>query len=112
MQFSYDATGGTSLKLLLYGASGWEKARASQGLPSNIPSMAIQIAGNPAKLALLADGTRPVNEARIYVQFGDTMVVAIAASGGPASPGGPDVNPLIDPQTLVAVLQHLRPYPQ
>ena len=44
--------------------------------------------------------------------MGDTMVVASAASGGPAKPGGPDLNPLIDPDELLRVMEQLRLYPE
>ena len=72
----------------------------------------VRVLGRDAELLLIAAGTRPVNSARLIIDMGDTMVVAIARSGGPAMPGGPDLNPLIAPDELLRVMEQLRPYPE
>lgn len=104
--------GGGTLTLAEYSSSAWAKARVLQGPPAGVPVRDVPVAGAHGQLILLAAGTRPFDEARVYVQLGDTMVMAVASSGGSSTPGGPDINPLVDPDKLLSVLQHLRPYPQ
>jgi hypothetical protein len=72
----------------------------------------VRLLGRDALLLLIAGGTRPVNSARLIIDMGDTMVLAAAGSGGPTVPGGPDLNPLIDPDELLRVMENLRPYPE
>jgi hypothetical protein len=72
----------------------------------------VQLLGQDVTLWSIPGGTRPVNQLQLVLQFGTTTLVVRAASGGPAKSGGPDLNPLFDEQTLLSVLQHLRPYPQ
>jgi len=56
---------------------------------------------------------RPLNILRLVLDYGDVVVVAAAAAGGPVHPGGPDYNPFInDPDLFVQVMQGLRPYPE
>jgi hypothetical protein len=46
------------------------------------------------------------------VQIGETMVFADVNAGGPLHEGGPDSNPLVDPDTLLAVMEQLRVWPE
>ncbi len=46
------------------------------------------------------------------MDFDGTTVLLSANAGGPATPGGPDVNPLVDEEAFLAVANQLRPYPQ
>jgi hypothetical protein len=60
-------------------------------------------------------GTRPINGNLLIVAVGDEVVVVETNSlggGRNATPGGVDLNPLINEQTFLAVMQNLRPYPQ
>jgi len=117
VEFGYgshiDGLGGVSLDIYLYSPNAWAGVKDSQ-LPAHEARRGqdLTIAGARAQMFALADGTRPVNQRRLYVMLKGTMVVVIAASGGPATPGGPDVNPLIDEQTFLSVVRNLRPYPQ
>jgi hypothetical protein len=104
---------GPILSLFLYSEAGWREARQQYSTkPVGNVSRHVTIAGVAATIESSPGGTRPVNVITAYVPLGNTMVVAVANSGGSATPGGPDVNPLIDEQTFLDVLQHLRPYPQ
>ncbi len=73
------------------------------------------MAGHDAELISAPGGTRPINGYLLIVEVGDEVVVAETNSlgGGPnAAPGAVDLNPLIDEQKFLAVMQSLRPYPQ
>jgi hypothetical protein len=72
----------------------------------------VEVLGRDADLLLVQGGTRPVNVARLIIDLHDTIVLAEAGSGGPLVEGGPDLNPLIDPDELLRVMEQLRPYPQ
>jgi hypothetical protein len=72
----------------------------------------VQVAGQDAKLSVVAAGTRPVNSISLVLQFDETSVLASAHAGGAATPGGPDANPLIDEATFLAVMKNIRPYPE
>ncbi len=116
MYVSYGARlsrGGVGLELSLLSPVGWESARGSYGsTPPGATSRQIMVAGSPATIIVIPAGTRPVNELRLIVHFRTTTVLVIATAGGAATPGGPDVNPLIDEETFLSVMQQLRPYPQ
>lgn len=103
------SAGVVGLEVTVYSPAAWEKARSTQ---DGSATKYVRVAGQEAKLFLIAAGTRPVAQARLLLVFGNTTVLAIAGSGGPEAAGGPDVNPLIDETAFLAVMQNLRPYPQ
>ena len=73
----------------------------------------VTVAGAAATLYTVPGSVgRPVGGLFLTVELGDTVVYANTGSVGPATPGGPEANPLIDEQTFLAVMQNLRPYPQ
>jgi hypothetical protein len=108
-----DGEGGVSLGVVLYSPNAWEHVRATQGgsTPGTDRTF-IEFMGEEAEVLLIPGGTRPIGQVRMKVRLGDTMLVAIADSGGSPSPGAPDVNPLVDRDTFIAVMQNLRPYPE
>ena len=65
----------------------------------------------PAEVIAVPLGDRPVNSLSYFIEIDDTVVVAVAASGSTGVPGT-DVNPLINSDVLVPVLEELRPYPE
>jgi hypothetical protein len=102
------------LQLVMYSPKAWSLAIVrvlNQPEPRRRRKTA-QVRGENAELLIVPAGTRPINALVLIVSFGDTTIQAIASSGGPATPGGPDLNPLIDEATFLSVLQNLRPYPQ
>jgi hypothetical protein len=75
----------------------------------------VSVAGQDAELIAIPGGTRPVNVNILIMAAGDEVVMVSTNSlggGRNATPGGPDLNPLIDETTFVAAMQNLRPYPQ
>jgi hypothetical protein len=72
----------------------------------------VTVNGAQATLWLVPGATRPVEQARLLTQDGETRVLTIAYAGGPIRPGGPDSNPLVDEETFLSVMQNLRPYPE
>jgi hypothetical protein len=112
VQMSYNANLGGGLIVTLYSDTAWQKGGGTKPLPKNTTSRSVTVKGVAAELFLVPAGTRPVNDVRLNFRLGNTMVEAVAQAGGPATPGGPDSNPLIDEQTFLSVMQQLRQYPQ
>ena len=116
MVFDYDApaTGARSgdLTLLVSSEATWPAKRDALKTTSGISVTSATLLGRPVEVWRTVTGTRPVNQIWVSVDLGDAVVLANAPSVGGIIEGGPDANPLIDEQTLLAALQHLRPYPQ
>jgi hypothetical protein len=116
---TYDAVarpdgGRVTLSLASYSGAAWASV-SRHVLPEDKPGAkdtTKKLLGQQARLRTVASATRPVNARVVAIPLGGTTVVAMAIAGGSATPGGPDANPLIDEQTFLSVLQHLRPYPQ
>ena len=84
-----------------------ERALAVRGTTSQ----RVRVGNWDAELLSLPSGTRPVNQLWLFVDLGDTIVVAQAGSGGPGIPGE-DANPLIQADLLIDLMTQLRPYPE
>lgn len=107
--------GNIPFQLTTYTRPAWDLAKEAVTNPKlrGIARKTVSVQGREGELLFLPGGTRPVNILRLVVDVGDVVLVAEAPSGGPATPGGPDVNPFINnPDLLVQVMQDLRPYPQ
>ena len=105
--------GTVDLELVEYSPAAWGVAKNSlEREPPGATSKLVTIQGQSATLLVIPAGTRPVNTVRLLLVFGDTHVFVAASAGGSLMPGGPDLNPLIDEQTFLAVMQNIRPYPQ
>jgi hypothetical protein len=102
-------SGAVSVRLTDYTPAAW--AKNGVGF-QNAAGRAVEVAGLPATINEEAAGTRPVNDVWVIIHAGETTVLALVNAGGNPTPGGPELNPLIDEITLLNVLQHLRPYPQ
>lgn len=114
VRFHYKATlppgtGAVDLAITLFSERAWDLAKSRYDVPGEEH---VLIAGHSASLSSSSAGDRPVNVLGVTLHVDGTTVVAEAHSGGAATPGGPDVNPLVDEQTFLSVLQNLRPYPQ
>lgn len=76
----------------------------------------VTVAGNPARLFLtkwLTGATRgAIRAISVEQQLGNTAVVVSATDSDNPTPGAAQPNPLMDEQTFLSVVQHLRPYPQ
>jgi hypothetical protein len=114
-------SGGTvPLYLTLYSRDAWnhvENEICASGSCVTKPwdrteRLTVSVLGRDALLLLISAGARPINSARLIIDLGDTVVRAEAAAGGASVEGGRDVNPLIDPDELLRVMEQLRPYPQ
>jgi hypothetical protein len=111
--YDADAPGGgiASVNITSYSPGAWSRVSAAF---KTEPASAVRVAGHDARYSTSSIPSRPVLEVSVTIQFGATTVVAYVNSLGSAHAPtpGPDLNPLIDEQTLLSVLQHLRPYPQ
>lgn len=105
------ATGSVGLTIESYSQAEWDRVHPN-GLDATDGWKRITIAGREGELLRKPAGTRPVGHAVLAIDFGETVVAADASSGGSRADGGPDVNPLIDEATFLAVMQNLRPYPE
>jgi hypothetical protein len=114
LEMSYNTSRG-GLNLTLYSPAAWQTRTESVRTPANAIRKQVVVLGTTASLFVIPGGAgtdRPVNELQLNVNLGGTWVRALAGSGGPITPGGPDTNPLVDEQTFLNVLQNLRPYLQ
>jgi hypothetical protein len=118
VQFNYHANvlagrGSVGLQIILYSARAWDKVKAVQGAkpaPGTVITN-VTVPGGAGRVLELRDRTGNVEEIRLIAQLGDTTVLAIAGRGNPPTPG-PDLNPLTDEKTFLAVMQNLRLYPE
>jgi hypothetical protein len=75
----------------------------------------VSVAGHDAELIAVPDGIRPINVYLLIVAAGGQVVMMATnslGSGPNATPGGADLNPLINEATFLSVMQNLRPHPQ
>jgi hypothetical protein len=100
--------GAVSVHLTDYTAAAW--AKAAVRIPNT--GRGVRVAGFPATVGEETDGTGSVIGTWVIIDAGGTTVMALVNSGINPTPGGPELNPLIDETTLLNVLQNLRPYPQ
>ncbi len=113
----------SSLQVTLYSHEAWDRPSARPPRP-DLQNRAVQVNGHEAQLRTRFDGGQ-VDSRTIVVDYGRTVVEAVTSSifpapvkGRPTVPGGllatagPELNPLIDETTFLAVMQNLRPYPQ
>lgn len=81
-------------------------------LYQDLPSRTCALGLGKESCTFLPAGTRPVNALWLFIDIGDTVVLAQVASGGPGILGE-DANPLLDTDLLIEVMvEHLRPYPE
>jgi hypothetical protein len=112
--------GNTALHLSAYSRNAWavveDRITDPQipGEPRPVTRRTVTVATREAELLSLPLATREVNQLWLILDMGDGVVVAVAGSGGPVYPGGPDYNPFINnPDLLVQVIEdNLRPYPE
>lgn len=71
----------------------------------------VTINGMRAELLAYTSPTRPINGYVLIIETELSAVVVTVPSSGSATPGGPDLNPLIDLDTFLAVMENLQPYP-
>jgi hypothetical protein len=113
--FTYDApleSGGGSIDIVLVGDASWDKSPFSQPVrDSGVTAKKVIVAGAAGTLMFIPGGTRPINATRLYLDIGDTHLVATAHAGSDPSPGITDSNPLIYEAAFLSVMQNLRPYP-
>jgi hypothetical protein len=105
---------GAFLTFSVMSSAHWEAARdrVLGPLPTGGSRRSVTVLARDATLLSVSAGDRPIGNLTLIIPFGDAVVYASVASAGAATPGGPDVNPLIDEATFIAVMQNLRPYPQ
>ena len=116
LQLTYSAElgkGSVAMDLEVYPKQngGAEAARDLARTAPDSTSRRVKVGRWRGELFSLPLATRPVNQLWLFVDVGETIVVARALSGGPGIPGQ-DVNPLIDSERLVWAMQNLRPYPE
>jgi hypothetical protein len=110
----------TGLEITVYSRGAWELVKDRLLNPLSPPPgdvkptrRTVTVKGRQAELISVPAGTRPVNALSLILDLDAVVVVAVAASGGPVTPGGPDYSPFINnPDLLVQVMRDLRPYPQ
>ncbi|MEX2245693.1 MAG: hypothetical protein WEC75_03310 [Dehalococcoidia bacterium] len=105
---------GLTLKTIPIGewASVEEAVREPPGSPGPSAAEQLALSGTSADLLIYSSPTRPVSGYVLVIETEQSAVVVTVPSGGSATPGGPDANPLIDYDTFLAVMEELRPYPE
>ncbi len=102
------------LQIRLYGDRAWaiEEERRAVIPKSNLESRNVVVAGTPGVLTTHSGSSLPVNAQRLVLQIGRTHIEASASAAHPLTPTDPQPNPLIDEAAFLAVMEHLRPYPE
>jgi hypothetical protein len=119
IHMSYLLDGGnSSLALTVYSMNAWSLAKERvenpkiPGEPRPVTRRTVSVGTREAELLSLPLATREVNQLWLILNMEDAVAVAVAGSGGPVYPGGPDYNPFINnPDLLIQVMEDLRPYP-
>ncbi|MBI5287436.1 MAG: hypothetical protein HY873_00520 [Chloroflexi bacterium] len=70
----------------------------------------VAINGIDADLQTYTSVIRPISSFVLIIETEQSAVVVTVPSFGSATPGGPDLNPLIDLDTFLAVMENLQPY--
>ncbi|MBI5287437.1 MAG: hypothetical protein HY873_00525 [Chloroflexi bacterium] len=107
------ASGGLGLSIRTVPAPNWTAAEAAARNPNNVTvdRNEVTVAGLPAELLTYSGATtRPIDGYALLIQMERSGVIVIVPSHGSATPGGPDLNPLIDLDTFLAVMENLQPY--
>ena len=120
IHMSYLLDGGnSSLALTVYSMNAWSLAKERvenpkiPGEPRPVTRRTVSVGTREAELLSLPLATREVNQLWLILNMEDAVAVAVAGSGGPVYPGGPDYNPFINnPDLLIQVMEDLRPYPE
>ena len=110
VEYEADFEGGGSLGLALtsYGLEAWEWAKTNETPKSEgAIRQSVKVAGWPADLFSIPVG-RWTNQI-VIVHAPDSVIVAPAVA---AIANSRQVNPLNDPEQLLAVLENLRTYPE
>ena len=135
--YSYDGDPGAFISIEIYTPASWSVIRQRRLTSARVEPMTTErasVAGGAAEIWLLTRRTEMrTNHIQVAVDFGDTIVVCSTTSlpqpdrnatpddslsgfatriHTPSPTPLPDLNPLIDEQAFLAVLQGLRPYPQ
>jgi hypothetical protein len=107
--------GNVAFGLTIYSRDAWERVKENIRNPKipGVTRRTASIGAREGELLSLPLATREVNQLWLLLDMEDVVVVAVAHSGGPLYPGGPDYNPFInDPDLLIQVMEDLRPYPE
>lgn len=105
--------GTTGMNVQSY-VKGSHEADAVREAAAGVPGFSyrrVQVGPWKGQLYTLPGGSRPVNQLWLFVDVGDSIVVGQASSGTSGIPGE-DVDPLIQSDVLIFVMEQLRPYPQ
>jgi hypothetical protein len=98
---SHTASGGGA-EVFRSRAATWPEARMEH----------VQVGELSGELYTIPSAERPANQLWLFLNLGETTVIAQVDSGATGVPGT-DPNPLIDKDLLISVLaEHLRPYPE
>ena len=84
----------------------------TEGVPATTTT-AVVVGGHPEQLVKIPSPETPVNNLDLVIDLGDTIAFANTGASYPLLPNTPNANPLIaDPNRLIEMTSHLRPYPQ
>jgi hypothetical protein len=105
-----DGCGCSSLVVRLISRSYWDGTTGATS-PSGYRKAAVEVGGHPAELWTSVGPPSTLLAQTVVIYYSDTVVEAETYAMIPTTPG-PDLNPLMDGQVLLAAMQNLRPYPQ
>jgi hypothetical protein len=114
MSYTADGSQSFDLGLTVETQPAWvdAKSRGIFRIPGNAVRRDVSVAGHPAESVVFPanPGLSGIQGIQVHVNVGDTSILATVSTFVPAG-GGPDPNPLKDEETLLRVLDQLRPYP-
>lgn len=102
-----------NLDVLTFSETDWDRVEQLVRYPVNIDSAimrkTVKVVGRDAELLSIPLGARPINSHHLILDYGRFVVLAQTNSALDA--GGRDVNPLMNEQVFLEVMQNLRRYP-
>jgi len=117
LQLSYLARDGYTVRatadVLTFSKTQWATAADRVRYPAGVTGVTrknVTVGGRHAELISMPLGARPVNSRQLIIEFDDAVV--LGQTTAVLANDGRQINPLIDEQTFLSVMEQLRPYPQ
>lgn len=98
----------------MYSRGAWDLIESKRAAGSDPPveSKTVVVGGRRAELRTYHGSFHPISSQFLIIDYGGTVVEARTGAVIPLTPTAAQPNSLIDEATFLAVLEHLRRYPE